>query len=101
VVPLAVAVVGRAGVGPEYRWSPGCAATYLEVATPDRRQVMWMLRGDPARVGPGVRYGVVPSGMVSDYGPDPLIGGARYLVRVGIMIDENSFAIFGEREFVR
>jgi hypothetical protein len=97
VVPLKVAVV--AGSVPEYRWSPACVAEYLEVATPDRQRVLWILRGDPARVGPGVRYGEAAPGFVSDFGPLSLVRGERYVVRVGIMIDESSFAIFGEREF--
>jgi hypothetical protein len=97
VVPLNVVVSGS--TAPEYRWSPGCGATYLEVTTLDRQGVMWIVQGDPARVGPGVRYGVAAEGFASTYGPSPLTRGERYVVRVGIMIDENSFAIFGEREF--
>jgi hypothetical protein len=31
----------------------------------------------------------------------PLVIGGRYLVRLGVMIDENSFAVVGEGAFQR
>ncbi|MCC6317976.1 MAG: hypothetical protein IT361_09820 [Gemmatimonadaceae bacterium] len=97
--PLAVAVdVGR---GPRFTWSPTCGATYLEVTTNDRRQVHWIVQGDTGKIAPDVTYGVAPPAYRSAFGPIALDAGAAYLVRVGVMVDENSFVIFGERAFTR
>lgn len=98
VVPLTVTVSGANA--PTYRWAPACGATYLEVTSPDRSQVLWIVRGDSGKIGPGVQYGQAPAGYTSRFGPLPLVRGTTYLVRVGIMIEEDSFAVFGEREFV-
>lgn len=97
-VPLTVTVA--AGDTPTFRWSPPCGATYLEVTTPNRQQVVWIVQGDTGKVAPGVRYGVAPPAYTSRLGPLPLVRGSAYLVRVGIMIDEDSFATFGEGAFV-
>lgn len=98
VVPLAVTVNGANA--PTYRWEPACGATYLEVTSPDRSQVLWIVRGDSGKIAPGIQYGLPPAGYTSRFGPLPLVRGTTYLVRVGIMIEEDSFAIFGERAFV-
>jgi hypothetical protein len=98
VVPLAVTVSDASA--PAYRWAPACGATYLEVTSADRAAVLWIVRGDSGKIGPGIRYGEPPPGYTSRFGPLPLVRGTTYLVRVGIMIEEDSFAIFGEREFV-
>lgn len=87
--------------GPRFSWTPGCGATYLEVTTADRTQVMWIVRGDTGKVAPGVTYGVAPPAYESRFGPVPLVPGRSYAARVGIMVDENSFVIFGEQDFVR
>jgi len=97
-VPLTVTVTP--GSVPVYRWTPACGATYLEVTTPNRQQVFWVVQGDTGKFGPGVRYGVVPPAYSSRLGPLPLTRGATYLVRVGIMIEEDSFATLGEGSFV-
>ncbi|MGQ0765651.1 MAG: hypothetical protein ACT4OZ_08295 [Gemmatimonadota bacterium] len=97
VVPLTVSVTGSAA--PVYRWAPPCGATYLEVTNPDRSQVLWIVQGDSGKIAPGVTYGVAPPAYTSRFGPLPLERGRSYMVRVGIMIEEDSFAIFGEREF--
>ena len=87
--------------GPRFAWTPSCGATYLEVTQSDQQQVMWIVRGDTGKVAPGVTYGVAPPAYESRLGPAPLVPGASYIIRVGIMVDENSFAIFGEQAFVR
>jgi hypothetical protein len=87
--------------GPRFTWTPSCGATYLEVTTADRQQVMWIVQGDTGKVAPGVTYGVAPPAYESRFGPVPLVAGATYAIRVGIMVDENSFVIFGEQSFVR
>jgi hypothetical protein len=99
VVPLAVTVTELEST-PRYRWAPACGATYLEVTSGDGGAVLWIVRGDSGKIAPGVRYGQVPQGYSSRLGPDPLVRGRSYRVRVGIMVEENSFAIFGEQEFV-
>ena len=97
-VPLTVTVLG--GETPTYRWAPRCGATYLEVTTENRQQVFWVVQGDTGKFGPGVRHGVAPPAFTSRLGPLPLARGGTYLVRVGIMVDENSFFTFGEGAFV-
>jgi hypothetical protein len=97
-VPLTVTVTPDAT--PVFRWSPPCGATYLEVTTPNRQQVFWIVQGDTGKVAPGVRYGVAPPAYSSRLGPLPLTRGTSYLVRVGIMIEEDSFATLGEGAFV-
>lgn len=87
--------------GPRFAWTPGCGATYLEVTRADQPEVMWVVRGDTGKVAPGVTYGVAPPAYESRLGPLPLVPGVSYLIRVGIMVDEDSFAIFGEQGFVR
>lgn len=96
-VPLDVQVTP--GVVPTYRWTPPCGATYLEVTSPNRQQVFWIVRGDTGKFGPGVRYGIAPPAYTSRFGPLPLSSGAQYLVRIGIMVDEDSFFTFGEGSF--
>lgn len=87
--------------GPRFTWTPSCGATYLEVVSVTGQQVMWIVQGDTGKVGPGVTYGIAPPAYEARFGPVPLIAGSSYAVRVGIMVDENSFAIFGEQAFVR
>jgi hypothetical protein len=87
--------------GPRFSWSPGCGATYLEVTSPDRSRVYWAVQGDTGKIAPGVTYGVNPPAFESRFGPFPLEVGTPYMVRVGIMVEEASFAIFGEQSFVR
>lgn len=87
--------------GPRFSWTPACGATYLEVTTPDRAQVFWAVQGDTGKVAPGVTYGVDPPAYRSTFGPFPLVPGSAYVVRVGIMVEEASFAIFGEQAFTR
>jgi hypothetical protein len=96
-VPLTVSVTS--GTTPVYRWTPPCGATYLEVTSPDRQHVFWIVRGDTGKFGPGVQYGVAPSAFTTRFGPLPLTVGASYLVRIGIMVDEDSFFTFGEGSF--
>lgn len=95
-----MAVAADVTGGPRFTWTPRCGATYLEVTTANRQQVMWSVQGDTGRVAPGVVYGVVPPTYRSTFGPLALVRGMTYQVRVGIMVDENSFAIFGEHTFV-
>lgn len=96
-VPLAVQVTS--GAQPTFRWTPPCGATYLEVTSPNRQQVFWIVRGDTGKIAPGVRYGIAPPAFASRFGPLPLTTGAQYLVRIGIMVDEDSFFTFGEESF--
>lgn len=84
---------------PTFAWTPACGATYLEVTSPDRGTVYWIVKADTGRFPPPVRYGVVPDGMLQDYGPFPLTSGQMYLVRLGLLVDENSFATIGEQLF--
>jgi len=68
--PLTVAVdVSR---GPRFTWSPGCGATYMEVTSPDRQQVYWVVQGDTGKIAPGVVYGAAPPAYESRLGPFPL-----------------------------
>lgn len=96
-VPLDVQVTP--GAVPTYRWTPPCGATYLEVTSPNRQQVFWIVRGDTGKFGPGVRHGIAPPAFATRFGPIPLTPGAQYLVRIGIMVDEDSFFTFGEGSF--
>ena len=96
-VPLTVSVTS--GATPVYRWAPPCGATYLEVTSSNRQQVFWIVRGDTGKFGPGVQHGVAPPAFTTRFGPIPLTVGASYLVRVGIMVDEDSFFTFGEGSF--
>ncbi|MFN8571302.1 MAG: hypothetical protein U0132_04540 [Gemmatimonadaceae bacterium] len=84
---------------PTFAWTPACGATYLEVTSPDRGTVYWIVKADTGRFPPPVRYGVTPPGMVLDFGPMPLTNGQMYLVRLGLIVDENSFATIGEQLF--
>ena len=80
-------------------WLPRCGATYLEVTSPDGQTVYWIVQSDTGRFPPPVRYGITPDGMRSAFGPVPLRQGQPYLVRLGLIIDENSFAVIGEQLF--
>lgn len=59
------------------------------------------MQGDTGRVAPGVTYGVAPGGYESRLGPFPLEPGRSYAVRVGVMVEEDSFFIMGEGVFTR
>lgn len=96
-VPLDVQVT--TGTVPTYRWTPPCGATYLEVTSLNRQQVFWIVRGDTGKFGPGVRHGIAPPAFTTRYGPLPLTPGDQYLVRIGIMVDEDSFFTWGEGSF--
>ncbi len=96
-VPLDVQVT--TGSVPTYRWTPPCGATYLEVTSPNRQQVFWIVRGDTGKFGPGVRHGIAPPAFSTRFGPLPLTPGSQYLVRIGIMVDEDSFFTWGEGSF--
>lgn len=97
-VPLTITVTS--GATPVFRWNPRCGATYLEVTTPNRQQVFWVVQGDTGKFAPGVRLGEVPPAFTSRLGPLPLTRGVIYLVRVGIIIEGDSFATLGEGSFV-
>lgn len=96
-VPLDVQVT--TGTVPTYRWTPPCGATYLEVTSSNRQQVFWIVRGDTGKFGPGVRHGIAPPAFTTRFGPLPLTPGDQYLVRIGIMVDEDSFFTWGEGSF--
>ncbi len=102
VAPV-VLLTERIGAGgePRFNWSPPCGATYLEVSTPDHQTSFWIIQGDTGKIAPGVTYGVAPPDYSARYGPLPLVSGARYVVRLGVMIDENSYAVVGEGAFQR
>lgn len=91
------------GVGkslpPTFAWTPTCGATYLEVTSPDRATVYWIVQADTGKFASPVVYGVTPPGMRSAFGPEALVKGSQYLVRLGLIIDENSFATIGESLF--
>jgi hypothetical protein len=97
-VPVVVSASG--GVSPTFFWTPGCGATYFEVATADGKEVTWIVQGDTGKIAPGIVYGTAPPAFASRYGPFPLRAGASYRARVGTMIDEDSFAVWGEVLFV-
>jgi hypothetical protein len=82
-----------------FAWLPRCGATYLEVTSPDRQTVYWIVQADTGRFPPPVRFGITPEGMRSAFGPEPLLQGQAYLIRLGLIIDENSFAVIGEQTF--
>ena len=88
-------------VGPRIAWSPSCGATYLEVSSPDNLETFWIVRGDTGKIAPGVTYGVAPPDYTSRFGPLPLVAGQWYSVRVGVMVDEDSYALVGEGVFQR
>lgn len=87
--------------GPRFSWAPGCGATYLEVTSPDHQRVYWIVQGDTGKIAPGVVYGVQPPAYQSRLGPHPLVPGERYAIRVGLMVEEESFFIVGEGQFTR
>lgn len=87
--------------GPRISWSPACGATYLEVSSPDNLETYWIIRGDTGKIAPGVTYGVTPPDYNSRFGPVPLAVGQWYAVRVGVMVDEDSYALVGEGVFQR
>lgn len=97
-VQVAVSVTG--GTTPTFSWTPGCGATYFEVVTADGREVTWIVQGDTGKIASGVLYGVAPAAYASRYGPVPLRVGTPYRARVGTMIDEDSFAVWGDGLFV-
>lgn len=97
--PLDVQVDPRAG--PRITWSPSCGATYLEVSSLDNRQTFWIIRGDTGKIASGVTYGVNPPDYAPRIGPLPLEPGQWYGVRLGIMVDEESYALVGEGVFQR
>ena len=98
--PLVVTTELTAPGGRRISWSPSCGATYLEVTSADHRQVFWSVQGDTGRMAPGVTYGSAPGTYSSRFGPYPLEVGKSYAARVGVMVDEDSFYIFGEGVFV-
>ncbi|MEP7382034.1 MAG: hypothetical protein ABI910_10130 [Gemmatimonadota bacterium] len=57
------------------------------------------MRGDTGKFGPMVRHGIAPPAFTSRFGPFPLTDGETYLVRIGIMVDEDFFFTFGEGPF--
>lgn len=87
--------------GPRISWSPACGATYLEVSSPDNLETFWIIRGDTGKIAPGVTYGVAPPDYASRFGPRALAAGEWYTVRVGVMVDEDSYALVGEGRFQR
>ena len=97
--PLNVQVDSRAG--PRITWSPACGATYLEVSSLDNRQTFWIIRGDTGKMASGVTYGVNPPDYAARVGPLPLEPGQWYGVRLGVMVDEESYALVGEGVFQR
>lgn len=98
--PVQVSADTRAAA-PRFSWSPTCGATYLEVTSPDGQEVFWIVQGDTGKIAPGVTYGIAPPAYESRFGPVPLDPGRRYLVRIGLMVEENSFAVVGEQTFGR
>ena len=96
-----MAVTADVSRGPQFRWTPACGATYMEVTSADKQQVLWAVRVDTGKIAPGVIYGSSPPASELLFGPLPLVAGTAYLARVGIRVQENSFAIFGEGAFVR
>lgn len=100
-IPPLTVITEATSSGPRFSWSPRCGATYIEVTSPDYQQVFWIVQGDTGKVAPGVTYGVNPPAYESRFGPHPLVPGTPYTVRVGAMVEENSFFIMGEGSFTR
>jgi len=95
-----VTVAVTAGTVPSFSWSPRCGATYLEVTSPDGLNVYWVMRADTGRFAPPVRYAEVPPAMRNVFEPVALRSGMTYKVRLGLIVEEDSFALIGEKEFV-
>lgn len=99
--PPVVVTTTATAQGPRFSWSPACGATYLEVTSLDHQQVYWIVQGDTGKIGPGVTYGVEPPAYGSRLGPNALEVGGRYAIRLGLMVEEESFFIVGEGAFTR
>lgn len=84
---------------PAFSWTPRCGATYLEVTSANRQVVYWIVKADTGRFPPPVSFGIAPPGMLTVFGPQPLPSGSPYLVRLGLLVDENSFVVIGEQPF--
>lgn len=82
-----------------FEWLPRCGATYLEVTSADGQAVYWIVQADTGRFPSPVRLGITPRGMRTVFGPEPFSSGGSYLVRVGLLVDENSFVVIGEQAF--
>ncbi|MEP7347637.1 MAG: hypothetical protein ABI877_20370 [Gemmatimonadaceae bacterium] len=48
-----------------FAWSPRCGATYLEVTSPDRQSVYWIVQADTGRFLSAVLFGMTPMGCAS------------------------------------
>lgn len=100
-IPPLTVTVEETSSEPRLSWSPRCGATYLEVTSPDYQEVFWIVQGDSGKIAPGVRYGVNPPAYTSRFGPTPLLRGTQYTVRVGVMVEEDSYFVVGEGTFTR
>lgn len=78
---------------PRIDWSPSCGMNHVVVraARSDGQggQVFWAFSGGNQLVGPGVRYGVLPPGSISEGPTRTLQAGVAYRVAVEMIVDGN------------
>ena len=90
---------------PRIDWSPACGMNHVVVraARSDGQggQVFWAFSAEDGLVGPGLWYGVLPPGTVSE-GPTRLLQpGTAYRVSVEMIVDGNVITGQGAATFIR
>lgn len=89
---------------PRIDWSPSCGMNHVVVraARSDGQggQVFWAFSAENGLVGPGVRYGVLPPGGVTEGPTHDLQAGIAYRVSVEMIVDGNVITGQGFSTFV-
>jgi hypothetical protein len=78
---------------PTFRWSPRCGVSFLEVYPEAGGSALWTVYADSGRgpenpIASGVQYGVTPARAQTVGGPEPLLSGIAYTVRVSRLLCE-------------
>ena len=80
-----------ADITPRIEWSPACGMNHVVVraARSDGQggQVFWAFSAENGLVGPGIRYGVFPPGVISEGPTRVLQPGTAYRVSVEMIVD--------------
>jgi hypothetical protein len=89
---------------PRIDWSPECGMNHVVVRAArndGQGQVFWAFTAENQLIGPGVRYGVLPAGSISE-GPTRILQpGTAYRVSVEMIVDGNIITGQGFATFIR
>jgi len=91
-------------VNPRIEWSPSCGVNHVVVraARSDGQggQVFWAFSAESQLVGPGIQYGVLPPGTISEGPLRTLQAGTAYHVLVEMIVDGNVITGQGNATFI-